>query len=45
MVKLNNTSTLEEFFMKYKIYNLKDVVEVSKQEKFTVVSTFGWWWG
>ena len=26
--------------MKYKPYNLKDVVEASKQEKFTVVSTF-----
>ena len=25
--------------MKYKPYNLKDVVEASKQEKFTVVST------
>ena len=26
--------------MKYKPYNLKDVVKASKQEKFTVVSTF-----
>ena len=26
--------------MKYKPYNLKDVIEASKQEKFTVVSTF-----
>jgi len=26
--------------VKYKPYNLKDVVEASKQEKFTVVSTF-----
>ena len=26
--------------MKYKPYNLKDVVKASEQEKFTVVSTF-----
>ena len=26
--------------MKYKPYNMKDVIDASKQEKFTVVSTF-----
>ena len=26
--------------MKYKPYNLKDVVKASEQEKFTVISTF-----